>query len=272
MAYCDLHTHSHFSDGTRSPRQLLDMAQVLGLSAIALCDHNTVKGLPEFLAAAADRKVEAVPGCEFSTEYDHIELHILGLFLPESSFCAVTAQMDDFLRRKEQSNRDLITALARAGFPLDYDAIASSAAGKINRAHIAAALLEHGWVPSRQAAFDTLLSEEQGYYTPPRRMGSLEAIRFIRSLGAVPVLAHPLLNLTAAELRGFLSPAKEAGLRGMEVRYPHYTAEQIALSAALSREFDLLPSGGSDYHGDNKPDNPMGLPEIPADWLEALRP
>jgi len=106
---------------------------------------------------------------------------------------------------------------------------------------------------------------------PPKRPTVWEMLAFIRDIGAVPVLAHPFLQLDEAGMRAFLPAAKEAGLAGMEVRYPKYGPETTALASRMAKEFGLLPSGGSDYHGATKP-NPLGLPQVPADWLEALRP
>ena len=272
MAFCDLHTHSNFSDGTKSPDQLLDMAQALGLKALALTDHNTVAGLPEFLAAARERDLEAVPGCEFTTVWEGRELHMLTLFIPESQFGTVAALLEDFKRRKDQSTLDLLAALDAAGYHLDRDAVLARGSGWINRAHIGAELMARGYVPSIQAAFDTLLGQKHGYYKPPMPMEALEAIRFIRSIGALPVLAHPFLSLKEEDaVRRLLTQAKEAGLAGMEVRYPTYSRSVTELAETMAREFGLLPSGGSDFHGENKPNNPMGQPPIPTEWLSALK-
>lgn len=271
MTFCDLHTHSHFSDGTDSPARLVELARERGLSAIALCDHNTVGGLPEFLAAAEGTGIEAVPGCEFTTNRCGTELHILGLFIQPEQYGQVETLLADFTRRKNENTLELLEALDRGGYHLDKDAVLARGNGWINRAHVASALRDAGYVPTVQAAFDSLLAPGGGFYVPPMPIGSLEAIRFIRSIGAVPVLAHPFLQLDEAGMRAFLPAAKEAGLAGMEVRYSKYGPETTALASRMAKEFGLVPSGGSDYHGATKP-NPLGLPQVSADWLEALRP
>lgn len=259
MAVCDLHTHSYYSDGSFSPAQLLELARQAGLSAIALCDHNTVAGLPEFLAAGKVSEVEAIPGVELSTEYDGTELHILGLFIEEKYFEAITAKTADFLRRKEQSGVALVHALQQAGMVLDYDRIkAATPDGYVNRAHVATALVEKGYVGSVKEAFARYLSPEQGYYVPPRRMDAFEAIRFLKSLGAVTVLAHPFLNLDEAALRAFLPEAKASGLDAMETLYPKYEEATTRLACNLAEEYGLLHSGGSDFHGKSKPDIQIG--------------
>lgn len=256
---CDLHTHSVFSDGTLTPRQLLQAACDAGLSAIALTDHNTVAGLPDFLAAAPDFPVRAIPGIEFSVDYLGTELHLLALYVRPEHFGAITEMMEDFKARKERSNRELVDALNQAGFTLDYDAIKAAANGYVNRAHIGAAMTEKGYVTSIKEAFKKYLSPSHGYYVPPIRPEVFETIRFIRSIGAVPVLAHPFLNLDEAGLRAFLPEAVRSGLVGMETLYPMFDDEQTRAAQAIAAEFGLLPSGGSDFHGDNKPHIRLGV-------------
>ena len=257
-AICDLHIHSNFSDGTCTPAQLIKLAEEAGLSAVALCDHNTVKGLPDFLEAAKESCVEAVPGIEFSTEYRGKELHILGLFIDEAHYGAIHALLEEALRRKEQSNMALVERLREQGLTLDYwDIKAETPGGSVNRAVIGAHLVRRGYCADVKAAFRRWLDEERGFYVPPKRPDACEIIRFIKSIGAVAVLAHPFLNLEEAELREFLSIAQE--LDGMEVYYPKFTEEQTLLAGLIADEFGLVRSGGSDFHGSNKPDIRMGV-------------
>ena len=256
--FCDLHTHSLYSDGTLEPAQLILEAEKAGLSAVALCDHNTVKGLPPFLEAAKNSSVEAVAGIEFSTEYQGKELHILGLFIEPAYYGAVNELLAAALQKKEQSNLALVERLKEFGLELDYWAIkAETPAGSVNRAVIGAYLVKQGFCDSMEDAFNKWLSMERGIYQPPKRPDAFEVIRFIKSIGAVAVLAHPFLNLEAGKLREFLSNA--AGLDGMEVYYPRFTEEQTLLAAAIAEEFGLVKSGGSDFHGANKPDIRIGV-------------
>lgn len=257
--FCDLHTHSTYSDGTCTPEEILRQAAGMGLAAVALTDHNTVAGLPEFLAAAQGSTLEAIPGVELSTEYGEKELHIVGLFLPKESFSPLTDYLEGFNRRKAQSNAQLVEALRRGGFPLDYEEILTShPGGTVNRAVIAAALVEKGYVASVQDAFQTLLSKKAGFFVPPERLDALEAISFLHSLGAVPVLAHPFLNLNEAALRLFLQEAKPKGLAAMETLYSTFSPEVTQTARKIAGEFGLLESGGSDFHGENKPHIQLG--------------
>lgn len=259
MKFCDLHTHSVYSDGTWTPAQLLDEAERIGLGAIVLSDHNTVAGLPDFMAAARGREVTAIPGVEFSTDYEGKELHILGLFIKPRHYDEITALLAEAQRQKERSNIELIENLNRAGFRLDYDKIQASTRGaQFNRAHVAAELTRLGYTSSRDDAFGRILGPEHGYYHPPKRMTSLEAIEYIRSIGAVSVLAHPLLSLDETRLRAFLEQAAPSGLDGMETIYSTYDEQTARLAGKMADEFGLLHSGGSDFHGTNKPDIRLG--------------
>lgn len=277
MACCDLHTHSYYSDGSLSPAQLVRQAEAVGLGAIALTDHNTVDGLPEFLAAGQKSPVETIPGIEFSTEYQGTELHILALFLKSQNFAYVTGLMEDYLRRKEQSNVVLVEALCRAGYAIDYEEIkAATPEGHVNRAHIAEALTGKGYTPSVQEAFKTLLGVKCGFYVPPKRLDAFEAIRLIRDMGAVSVLAHPFLNLQMDELVRFLESAVSCGLCAMETLYGRYDRQTTQTGMALADRFCLKHSGGSDFHGSAKPDVALGSGRgdlaISMELLERLRP
>lgn len=275
MKICDLHTHSTFSDGTYTPEQIICAAVEIGLSAVALCDHNTVDGLPRFLKAAKGKDIEAVTGAEFSVDYNGKELHLLALFIPESRFSEISDMMYDINMRKEESNRSLIRSLNRAGYDIDFDTIRNSTPnGKFNRANIGAVLTEKGYTKSIDEAFKTLLSPEAGHYKEPGRPSVWEMLSFVRSVGAIPVLAHPFLNLDEGELFEFLPVAKEKGLVGMECLYSQYDEETTLKALAMVDKFNLNYSGGSDFHGNNKPGIKLGSGKgnlkIPYDWAEQL--
>ncbi len=275
--YCDLHTHSVFSDGTYTPAELICEAETIGLTAVALTDHNTVAGLPAFMEAARESAVEAVPGVEFSTDYLDTELHILALFVKPEHYGTITDLLEDAQRRKDESNADLVEKLRRAGYDIDYAQIKSrTPGGQVNRAHIAAELTDKGYTESVQAAFKQLLSPKHGLYVPPKRIGAYEAIRFIKSLGCTAVLAHPFLSMDEGLLRQFLPEAAQCGLDAMEVYYAKYDASTTALAARIAEEFGIKPSGGSDFHGKNKPDIALGRGrgalQVPAAWCDALKP
>lgn len=269
--YCDLHTHSHYSDGTWTPAEIVAQAAKQNL-IVALTDHNTVSGLPEFLAEAERLEVEAVPGIEFSTDYLGKEVHIVALFVQKEHYDAIRAYVRNSDEMKVQSNRDLVARLNEAGYAIDYQHIlAQTPDGRVNRANIAAELVRHGYVESIMEAFHSLLGTDCGFYMPPKRPDALETVAFIRTIGALPVLAHPFLSLPEDALRSFLPEAKGRGLAAMETRYASYDDATTALARRMAAEVGLLESGGSDFHGEVKPNNPLGQPCIPKEVYEKLR-
>ena len=258
--FCDLHAHSNYSDGTLSPKELVDLAVETNLSAVVLSDHNTTNGLNEFLSYAKNKPIKAIAGTELSTEYLGKEVHILGLFLPESSFEIVQGYVDELIKRKEESNKQLVQNLINAGYDIDYEALkVANKTGNFNRAHVGAQMVKKGYVKSIKQAFDTFLSPERGFYTPPKRLDVFEAIQFLKNLGAVPVLAHPLLNLTKQEIIDLVKSAKAFGLCGIETVYSTYTQEMQDFCISVANEFGLLQSGGSDFHGTNKDGIKLGV-------------
>lgn len=276
MKTCDLHTHSYYSDGTFSPQQLVTGAEQAGLSAIALCDHNTVSGLPEFMAAGEKSAVETVPGIEFSTEYEGEELHLIMLFVKPEHYGPITDFLETYRRLKAESTRQLVDALQKDGFRVDYEKLLAQVPdGGINRAHVAAELTRQGHTASIKEAFKKYLAPGLGYFTPPKRPDFFETVEFIKTLGGIAVLAHPFLNLDEAALQQLLPKAAERGLDAMETMYARYDAATTETAKAFARRFSLLESGGSDFHGDNKPDislgNGMGNLQIPFWVLENLR-
>lgn len=272
--YCDLHTHSHFSDGSHSPAWLISQAKEQQL-AIALTDHNTVAGLPEFLEEAHNQGVRTVPGIEFSTVCHGKELHLVGLFIAPEHFDYLESVAEDFHRRKAEANREMVRRLNAAGYEIDYNALlAKSLTGNINRAHMANALVEKGYMSTPQEAFEKLLGDNLPIYVSCERLETADAVRILRNIKAIPVLAHPLQELTEEGLRKILPELKEAGLIGLETHHSSYDDTTIDKASAIAREFGLLPSGGSDFHGQAKPDIRLGSGRgnlrIPLAFLDAL--
>ena len=251
---CDLHCHSTFSDGTLTPTELVQLAEQEGLSALALTDHNTSRGLKEFMEAGKNSSVITVPGCEFTTEWNKKEIHIVGLFFKEETW----AEIEDFLElqhmAKISSNHLLVQRLNKAGYEVTEEEAAALTDGKdFNRSHIARVLTAKGYVKNVKEAFATLLKDGNGFYVPPKRITSIAAIRFIKVFGAAAIMAHPLLNLTEEEMREFLPEAKKAGLDAIETNYTEFDEKMTQCAVNLAQEFDLKQSGGSDYHGAAKP-------------------
>ena len=270
----DLHTHSTASDGTYTPAEVAKLASAIGLSAIALTDHNTLEGLPEFLAAGENSSVKAIAGIEFSTEYQGTELHILGLFIQPKDYDQINQLLDTYQRRKEASNLALAKALNDAGYFIDYEAVKARTNGIPNRALFAAELIDKGYLSSIREGCLTILSPKNGLYVPPARPDAFETIAFIKSMGAVAVMAHPFLNLKEPELRVFLKKAVAFGLDGMETVYSTFDEELTSRAKNLAAEFRLKESGGSDFHGSAKPATALGIGKgnlnVPTEILRKL--
>lgn len=274
---CDLHTHSSFSDGTLTPEELVLAAKAAGLSAVALTDHNTVAGLGDLLAAAERHGIEGIPGIEISTSLGEREMHIVGLGIRPEAFPEVSAYLAPYRAAKEGSTRALVEALTAGGYPLDYGAIAAATEGQPNRAHVAAAMLKAGYVSSVNEAFADLLDKRRGFYREPERPTPEAAVALLHSVGARAVLAHPFYDFDEGELCEFLGAAAvwEHRFDAMETRYSEYTPEEEAAAARIAAEYGLLPSGGSDFHGDRKAGIALGTGRgsltVPYEFWEKLR-
>ena len=272
---CDLHSHSIFSDGTLSPTELVKLAEERDIRALALTDHNTSKGLPEFMEAGSHSSVITVPGCEFTTEWNEIEIHIIGLFFKRQYW----NEIEDFLEfshiAKYNSNIRLIDNLNKAGYKVSVEEVSALTEGEFNRAHVARVLMAKGYVQSVSEAFDTLLKPGGGLYYPARRITSVAAIHFIKTFGATAVMAHGLKDLTKEQMKEFLPAAKRAGLDAIETRYSDFDEEMTETAVSLANRFNLKQSGGSDFHGQTKPHISLGTGRgslfVPYEFYEIMR-
>jgi predicted metal-dependent phosphoesterase TrpH len=256
----DLHVHSAASDGSYPPAEVVRYAKEGGLTAFALTDHDTVEGLPEAVAAGEALGVEVIPGVEISARFPGGTMHILGLFIDYTN-----GHLDERLAVLKQARADrnprIIAKLNGLGIPITMGQVNRiSGGGQVGRPHIARALLEAGYVQDLQEAFDKYLGWRRPAYVSKFRFPQEEAIAMIRDVQGVPVLAHPFTLGLGSEfaLRNQLVELKNLGLAGLEVYYPEHTPEQEARYLKLARELDLLVTGGSDYHGANKPEITMG--------------
>lgn len=260
MELIDLHTHSNASDGSLPPREVVRLAAERGLKAVALTDHDTIDGLPEAVAAGAEMGIEVIPGVEISAKHESGSMHILGYFLNYED--AMLGQRLAVLKlaRKDRNPR-IVAKLNALGIPLTLEQVeAISGRGQMGRPHIARVLYEGGYVRSLQEAFDIYLGNEGKAYVSKFRFPPEEAMAMIRDAGGVPVLSHPFtLNLhNHLKLKLLLEELKSLGLAGVEVFYPEHSPEQEALYLRLAKELRLLVTGGSDFHGANKPEVDLG--------------
>ena len=256
----DLHVHSTASDGSFPPAEVVRQAKAGGLTAMALTDHDTVDGLPEAVAAGEHLGVEVIPGVEISAQFPGGTMHILGLFVDYHN-----GRLDERLAVLKQAridrNPQIIAKLNALGIPITMARVEEiSGGGQVGRPHIARALMELGYVRDLQEAFDKYLGWRKPAYVSKFRFPPDQALTMIREAKGIPVLAHPFtLNLGSAyALKNLVIELKGLGLAGLEVFYSEHTPEQEALYLKLAQELDLLITGGSDYHGLNKPEISLG--------------
>jgi predicted metal-dependent phosphoesterase TrpH len=256
----DLHTHSTASDGSYSPAEVVRLAKEGGLAAVALTDHDTVDGLPEAVAAGQEFGVEVIPGVEISAQFPGGTMHILGLFVDYRN-----GRLDERLAVLKQARIDrnprIIAKLNGLGIPITMAQVNRiSGGGQVGRPHIARALLEMGYIQDIQEAFDRFLGWHKPAYVSKFRFPPNQALAMIREAKGIPVLAHPFtLGLGSAyALKNLVIELKGLGLAGLEVYYSEHTPEQEAMYLKLARELDLQISGGSDFHGLNKPEITLG--------------
>ena len=274
--YVDLHVHSAESDGTFTPRQLVDYAVSKQLYAFALTDHDTVSGLDTAVTYAKDKPVLCIPGIELSTEYAGKDVHILGLFLDyhKPSF---VSRLRDFCSSRDARNEKMARLLTKAGFPIQIEELRQKYGDAVlTRAHFADAMLEKGFIRTRQEAFDKYIGDSCPYYVPREKVTPIDGIRLIKDASGTAVFAHPMRgHLPRPQLESLIGQMKEAGLDGIEAYYATYSSADEQQVLAWARRYGLALSGGSDFHGDNKPGQDMGCGfgnlRIPADILPALQ-
>lgn len=276
MNIVDLHVHSTASDGTLRPAQLVKAARKAGLSAFALTDHDTVAGVAEAVNAAEAYGIEVIPGIEISAGYQDKEIHIVGLFLDHNDEALVQALRRE-AKRRGRRNLELIRRLNEYGFAASFEELAAMFPDSIlTRAHFASYMIRKGYVKDNYEAFSKYLGQGMPLYVPKALAKPADAIGMIRSAGGAAILAHPLLyHFTSGELRALCAELKACGLAGIETMYSTYRGFDELNMRKLAHECGLLESGGSDFHGANKPHISLGSGcgnlRIGASYMEALR-
>jgi hypothetical protein len=255
---------------------LVDEAVKKGLAAIALTDHDSIDGIDEGLAAAAKAGIELIPGIEFSTFYDKKEIHIVGLFIDHKN-SEFAERLKVFKDGRENKNIKMCEKFEEIGIHIPYDEMKSMYAGSvITRAHFADYLLKKGIVKDRNEAFEKYIGDGKKCYVDRVKITPAEAIQLIHSVGGVAVLAHPVLyHLGSDMMRTLMDYLCENGIQALEAIYSTYSMGDELEMRNLAKKYNLLISGGSDFHGANKPHiqlgTGMGKLFVPYDVLEGLR-
>lgn len=271
----DLHTHSLCSDGTLSPSELAQLAKKSGICAVALTDHDTVSGTEDFLAECAKLGIEGIKGIEISTNHE-TELHIIGLYVGGEEFNRVLLRLKD--ARKER-NIKLVEKLREFGFDINIEEVLAvgervtlESAG---RPHIARALVDKGYASDIGEVFEKLIKRGRPCYVEKYSLSPEESIRLIKNCGGIAIWAHPFHTVkTAKEVYQMALELKSFGLDAMECRYSKHTDEQTRICCDVAEKAGLLTSGGSDFHGENRPEVRLGEVNggcVPYELLEELK-
>lgn len=283
----DLHVHSTRSDGTYTPTELVDYAMEKKLTAFALTDHDTTDGLEEAMTHAAALRLqlpenqsssvpEVIPGIELSTDETGTEVHMVGLFIDRDN-TVFRRYLEEFVESRNNRNKEMCLRFQAQGIDLTYEALLARFPDCVlTRAHYARFLMEHGLVGSTREAFDRYLGSRCSCYVPRDKITPAKAVELILTAGGIPILAHPILyRLSDARLDALVASLKEAGLVGIEAIYSSYSPSEERQIRHLAKKYNLLISGGSDFHGANKPGLDLGTGYgklyVPEEILQNLR-
>ena len=289
----DLHVHSCLSDGTCTPKQLIALAGEKNITAMALTDHDTVKGISAAMTAASGSSVELVPGIEMSCLYTspnkddpsqrHLhdgnikkEIHMVGLFIDHKNK-VLTNAIHTYQKNREKRNQEMAEKLTVAGFPVTISELEQMFPHAVlTRAHFANFLVKKGFLKDKNTAFKKYIGEGCPCYVEKFYVSPKQAIDTIHAAGGVAILAHPLLyQMTDQLLETMVYQLKELGLDGIETMYSTYSDSQQLYMRDVAAKFHLLESGGSDFHGANKPDISLGTGRghlrVPVSYLNAIK-
>lgn len=265
----DLHIHTSISDGRFSPEEIVQKSARLGLTTIAICDHDTVDGIvPALEAARAFPQLRIIPGIEVSTFAPGNEVHVLGYFIDFNDPKLKTALANSRNSRRERA-KAMIAKLNELNIHISWQQVQKIAgSGTVGRPHIAQAMLEKGYIKSFKEAFTKYIGLGGPAYVERYKITPVEAVALIKESNGLPVLAHPL---TIKQPEEMIAELKEAGLVGIEVYYDDYTEDERNSLALLAIKYNLITTGGSDYHGlDDSTETMLGDAHVPQESAEKL--
>lgn len=274
MRKIDLHVHTTASDGTLKPAEAVRLAAKNGLAAIAITDHDTASGYAEAAAEGLRCGVDVVPGIEISTKHGG-PVHILGYYIDLESE-KLRPVLDWVVNDRDERNRKMAELMAADGLPVSYEQMHERFGAVIGRPHFARILVELGLAKDVKDAFARYVERGQKYYLGRNFLSIERSIEIISEAGGVPVLAHPFqYKRSHAGLLELIEHCMKSGLRGMECRYSGYSEEQSAYLEKIADSYGLIKTGGSDFHGANKPHIALGSGRgdmnVPYEYLEKLK-
>jgi hypothetical protein len=268
----DLHTHSDRSDGTFEPAEVVRRAAAIGLDVVALTDHDTTEGLGEAVAAGVELGVEVVPGVELSAEHQRTSVHVL-CYWPQLGNAELQAELrrlrDDRFRRGEL----MVEKLQALGLPVSFERVrAIAGGGNIVRPHVAQAMVEAGVVDTEREAFDLYIADGKPAHVPKHALDPVDATRLIVDAGGICVLAHPgMWGDQSSVPEDLIERMAAAGMQGLEVDHTDHDPEARARYRRLAERLGLIPTGGSDCHGDRYDPIRLGTSVCDPDAFAALR-
>ncbi|MDR2741366.1 MAG: PHP domain-containing protein [Treponema sp.] len=261
LVMIDLHTHSSASDGDLSPAELIAAAANQGLSAIALTDHDTIKGLKSAEETASKYSIRFIPGIEMEIAWSapQGEFHLLGLGLTRPSPAFLSA-VDSLARSRETRNREILKRLNTLGIHADYEEVRSfSGGGSVGRPHFASLLISRGLVKSHELAFTRYLGRGKPLFVPKAVLEFDQAAGLIKESGGIAVLAHPMsLYISWGRLPDIVRDLKDRGLDGLEAWHPTAEPRSCKRLEALGKSLGLYVTEGSDFHGKARPERKLG--------------
>ncbi|GAB4350586.1 MAG: PHP domain-containing protein [Candidatus Abyssubacteria bacterium] len=265
--YVDLHVHTHYSDGSFSPEEVVCRARKVGLSAIGIADHDDVGGVSEAIWIGHAHGVEIVPAVEMTVGLNGKEIHLLG-YLINHNYGPLREALEFFRRERFRRMERMIEKLRKVGVNIYLEAVRRNGGpGTLGRLHLARTLFEHGKVGSVQEAFDRFIGRGKPAFVDKPIFRTEEACCLINEAGGVPVLAHPKLTHVDKEIPELVG----LGIRGIEAYYPKHTPEETARYLAMAEKYNLVVTGGSDCHGVIKDTMLLGVVKLPYRYLEELR-
>ena len=269
MSKVDLHIHTTASDGRLSPADVVGKAAELGLTIIAIADHDSVDGIaPALVAAKAFPRLRVIPCVEISTDVPNGEVHVLGYFLDYTDR-GLKAALGRLRHSREQRAQKMVTKLRDLGIDIDWQRVQELAgSGTIGRPHLAQAMLEKGYIASLKEAFTNYIGRDGPAYVEREKMTPVEAVELILRANGLPVLAHPL---TIDDPETMVITLKAAGLVGLEGYCNGYTTDEVNELLGLADRHNLIATGGSDYHGlDNNAETMLGGADVPTECAQRL--
>lgn len=271
MKKYDLHTHTKISDGTLSVKELLKKAKDIGLSGVAITDHDTMEGVPEALRESKKIGIEFIPGIEFSCNFNGDEIHILGFYLENNM--ELEKKLADLKISRYERNKKIIKKLQNLGLKIDLKEVEEEATGSIvSRAHICNVMLRKGYGHKKGEIFRQYLGSKGAAYVEKENSNPFEIVKLIKRSKGIAILAHPGLICESREkVEKLIDILKENGLDGIEAIYSNYSAEETSYYKNLAERKSLIISGGSDYHGGNRVEVELGQVYLNDDEMKKLK-